>query len=355
LPSFLSSFRRAFPFGWREIEKVGLKEVIFRIVICLIFLHLVGVLEGGATLFEVTDNLGRKVYLKIPVKRAVLAITPELIPALDIWDQVAGVSDWAEKSCSVYQAFVYSNLKPRKPTVGTGTNLNIEAILKLNPDLIITWSYNKKIVDYLASKGVNVIAIWPETIKELYEVIRLHGKLFGKEAWAEKVIAEMEEMFKFIRERTARIPSSQRKKVLHLGGKPTTVSGRIGVTNDVIELIGGINVGREINARNADVSVERIIQWNPDIIFIWGSAGYDESWIYNNSQWRFVKAVRNKQVYKLPHWSSWSPRLAPIALFIAMKTYPELFKDVNFEKEVDRYYRKVFGISYTEVKKYERN
>jgi iron complex transport system substrate-binding protein len=325
----------------------------FKILILIIFIFCLT--EGGfAKTLSVTDVLGRKVTVKVPVKRAVIAITPELIPALDIWDQVAGVSDWAEKSCSVYKAFVFSGLKVRKPTVGTGSNLNIEAILKLNPDVVITWSYNTKVIEFLESKGVKVIAIWPESIGELYEVIRLHGKLFGKENQAERVIAEMEKMLNFISERAKQIQTNKRKKVLHLGGKPTTVSGRIGITNDVIKLIGGINVGAEIPSRNADVSVERIINWNPDIIFIWGSAGYDETWIYNNSQWKFIKAVRERKVYKLPHWSTWSPRLAPIVLYMAIKTYPEVFGDVNFEKMVDEFYQKVFGLSFKEVRKYEK-
>ncbi|BAU23008.1 ABC transporter substrate-binding protein [Caldimicrobium thiodismutans] len=325
----------------------------FKILILIIFIFCLTE-EGFAKTLSVTDVLGRKVTVKVPVKRAVIAITPELIPALDIWDQVAGVSDWAEKSCSVYQAFVFSGLKVRKPTVGTGSNLNIEAILKLNPDVVITWSYNTKVIEFLESKGVKVIAIWPESIGELYEVIRLHGKLFGKENQAERVIAEMEKMLNFISERAKQIQTNKRKKVLHLGGKPTTVSGRIGITNDVIKLIGGINVGAEIPSRNADVSVERIINWNPDIIFIWGSAGYDETWIYNNSQWKFIKAVRERKVYKLPHWSTWSPRLAPIVLYMAIKTYPEVFGDVNFEKMVDEFYQKVFGLSFKEVRKYEK-
>lgn len=191
----------------------------FKILILIIFIFCLTE-EGFAKTLSVTDVLGRRVTVKVPVKRAVIAITPELIPVLDIWDQVAGVSDWAEKSCSVYQAFVFSGLKARKPTVGTGSNLNIEAILKLNPDVVITWSYNTKVIEFLESKGVKVIAIWPESIGELYEVIRLHGKLFGKENQAERVIAEMEKMLNFIRERAKQIQTNKRKKVLHLGGKP---------------------------------------------------------------------------------------------------------------------------------------
>jgi len=327
-------------------------RVIYKILAFLILFFWVG--EAFSSTLTITDKLGRRITLKVPVKRAIIAITPELIPALNIWDQVAGVSDWAEKNCGIYRAFVLEGLKPRKPTVGIKTSLNLEAILSLNPDVVITWSYNTEVIRFLESKGIKVIAIWPDTISELYEVIRLYGRLFGKEKRAEEVIREMEGMFNFIRSRSSKIPFNQRKKVIHLSGKPTTVSGRIGVTNDVIELIGGINVGKEINARNADVSVEKIIKWNPDVIFILGLAGYNEEWLYNNSQWRFVKAVKERKVYKLPRWSTWSPRLAPIALYMAIKTYPEYFRDVNFEKMIDNFYKKVFGISYYVVKKYEK-
>ncbi|MCS7279845.1 MAG: ABC transporter substrate-binding protein [Thermodesulfobacteriaceae bacterium] len=309
---------------------------------------------GFTSTFTVIDKLERKITVEVPVKRAIIAITPELIPALDIWNQVVGVSDWAEKTCSVYKAFVFNKLKAKKPTVGTGTNLNVEAILKLNPDIVITWSYNTEVIRFLEERGVKVIAIWPESISELYEVIRLHGKLFGKEKRAEELIKEMENLFNLIRLRVAKIPYEKRKKVLHLGGKPTTVSGKLGVTHDVIELIGGINVGAEINERNAEVSIERIIKWNPEVIFIWGGAGYDENQLYNNSQWKFIKAVRNQQIYKLPRWSTWSPRLAPIALYMAIKVYPQIFQDINFEEKIDNFYKKNFGVSYYVVKKYER-
>lgn len=163
----------------------------------------------------------------------------------------------------------------------------------------------------------------------------------------------MEKIFKLISERVSKIPYQKRKKVIHLGGAPTRVSAALGVTNDIIKIAGAINPAETIMQRNIDVSVEKIVQWNPDLIFIWGSAGYDESWLYNNSQWRFIKAVQNRQVYKLPKWSTWSPRLAPIALYMAMKIYPEVFRDINFEKVIDDFYKKVFGISYYKVRQYE--
>jgi iron complex transport system substrate-binding protein len=99
--------------------------------------------------------------------------------------------------------------------------------------------------------------------------------------------------------------------------------------------------------------MERIISWNPDVIFIWGNASYTARSILQSSQWRFIKAVREGRVYKAPEWSTWSPRLAPIALWMAMKTYPEYFRDINLNKVTDDFYWKVFGISFSKVKGFE--
>jgi len=321
----------------------------------LSLLILVGFLTevAFATPYTFVDKRGKRVTVNVPVKRAIIVISYELIPALDLWNQVAGVSTWAERHCDIYRAFIELNPNLRKPTVGTGTNLNIESILKLKPDLIISWTYASNVVNYLESKGLKVFTIYPDSLAEFYQVLRIHGKLFGKEKRAEEIIKEMEKIFNLIKKRIGNIPLEKRKKILHLGGKPTIVSAGIGITNDLINLIGGINPAATIKERNVEVSVEKILVWNPDIIFIWGNAGYNENWLFNNLQWKHIKAVKKREVYKLPHWSTWSPRVALVALYMAMKTYPEYFKDINFEKIADNFYRKVFGISYYYVKKYE--
>ena len=323
------------------------------IKVLALFLSLIWVGALDASTFTLTDKLGRTVTVNVPVKRAVIVISYELIPAMNLWNQVIGVSRWAEEHCDLYKAIVRENPSLRKPNVGAGSDVNVEAVLKLNPGLVITWTYNPGTIRFLEQKGIKVIGIYPDSLTELYDVMRMHGKLFGKEKEAEEDIAGMEKIFNLIKKRVSKIPPEKRKKAIHLGGKPTTVSCGVGVTNDIINIAGGINPAGSINSRNADVSIEKIIQWNPDVIFIWGSAGYNESWLYGNSQWRYIKAVKEKRVYKLPRWSTWSPRLAPITLYIAMKLYPEQFQDVNFEEVADRFYKKVFGISYYKVRQYE--
>src|SRR5208337_4485068 len=113
--------------------------------------------------------------------------------------------------------------------------------------------------------------------------------------------------------------------------------------------IGGLNAASEIGDRNADVPLEKIIRWNPDVIFIWGSAKYKVSDILDNPQWKHINAVKIGRVFKAPEWSTWSPRLAPVALWMAMRTYPELYKDINFNDCMEKFFQNVFGISYRTV------
>ncbi|MCX7822862.1 MAG: ABC transporter substrate-binding protein [Syntrophobacterales bacterium] len=323
----------------------------FGLVACLalVIMSLWVEVSGGASSLTLTDKLGRTITVQVPIKRAVVVITYELIPALGIWDQVAGVSRWAEKECDIYKAIIERWPHLKKPHVGTGTDVNIESVMVLNPDLVITWSYNSSVINFMENKGIKVYSLYPENLKELYDVIRVHGVLFGKVDRAEEIVTEVEKILKLIKGRVDEIQPEKRLKVVHLLSKPTTVSGAIGITNDLIEVIGAVNIGGEMRERNADVSVERIVKWNPDVIFIWGNAGYGPERILNNSQWQSIRAVQNGYVYKLPKWSTWSPRIAIVALWMAMKVYPERFYDVYFQEVAESFYTKIFGISYSQV------
>lgn len=324
------------------------------VIIGLIFIYsFLSITYAYAYTVTYKDKLGRVVTVDAPVKRAVILITYDLIPALDIWDDVAGINRWAYSHDDLFKA-IRPDAWKTIPSVGTGDNVNIEAILALKPDIIITWTYRPEIMRFMEQKGLKVIGIYPEGIEELYDVMRLHGRLFNREKRTEFVINRMDEIFRLIRQRVATIPQEKRKRCLWLGGKPTTVACGIGVTNDIFKMIGCMNPAGDIQERNRDVSLERIITWDPDVIFIWGNAGYPTETVTKGPQWASVKAVRENRVYRAPEWSTWSPRLAPIALWMAMKTYPEYFRDIDFDRVANRFYMDVFGISYGGIEKIAR-
>jgi iron complex transport system substrate-binding protein len=299
----------------------------------------------------IKDKLDRQISVDLPVRRAVFFQAYELLPVLGIWDKVAGISRFAYENDITVAA--RPDIARTIPAVGGVTDVNIEGLMRLRPDFIISWTSRPENITFMQEKGLKVYSIYPDNLAELYDVMRTLGRIFAREKKVEKTISGMEDIFKMIRRRVAAIPDEQRKKTLWIGSRPNTVSCGIGVNNDMLTLIGGRNVASHIQERNVDVSIEKIIAWNPDVIFIWGNAKYGVGDIIENPQWRYINAVKNRRVYKAPAWSTWSPRLAPIALWMAARTYPELFRDMDLYKVTDRFYRKTYGIPYSKVKQIE--
>ncbi|MDD2708418.1 MAG: ABC transporter substrate-binding protein [Verrucomicrobiae bacterium] len=300
--------------------------------------------EAGADNHVVyTDKMGEKVCAHAPVQRAVMLHLYEFLPALGCWDQVAGVSRYAH-SCGLLLA-AHPGLR-NIPAVGSGMDVNIEGLLKLKPDVVVTWVVRPDNIKFMRQKGLKVIAVYPDSLGELYELIELQGRLFGREREARNVRRRMEAVFDMARERTARLSAGQRQKVLWLGGRPNTVSGAAGLTHEIFGLIGGNNAAGGIGGRSSDVSMETIVGWNPDVVFIWGNAKYSAADILGSPQWQSVKAAREKRVYKAPEWGTWSPRLALVALWMGAKIYPELYKNIDLRKTADDFYRNMFGVPF---------
>jgi iron complex transport system substrate-binding protein len=241
------------------------------------------------------------------------------------------------------------DIEARIPSAGSGTDVNIEALLKLKPDVVLTWTYKPESVRFMEQKGLNVIAVYPDTLAEMFSLLELQGRLFGHEKDALRTAQSMNQVFDLVRGRAARLPAARRKKVLWIGSRQNGVAGSGGLTHELIRMLGAQNVAGGIAQRNADVSVETIVSWNPDVIFIWGNAKYGVNDILTNPQWRFIKAVREKRVFKAPEWSTWSPRLGPIVLWMASRTYPELYTDIDVHAIADRFCRDVFGVPLTKV------
>ena len=299
------------------------------------------------------DKIGRTVTIQTPVKRAILLTGADLLPVTGSWKQVVGISRTAREDNDLLRA-VKPDVAQLFPSVGDNSNFNIEMLLQLKPDMVLSWSSNPANIHYMDKKGLPVVAVYPESITELYEVMRLQGKLFGREKQVESAIFRMEEIFNFIRKRVAAVPPSQRKTALWISSKPTSVTGGISVNNDLLSIVGQNNLGQGIKEHSTDVPLEQIMSWNPDVIYIWGRASYSVNDILNNPQWRYIKAVKERRVFKAPKWDTWSPRLAPLALWMAATVYPKQFSDIDVTKTIDKFYRNVYGIPYSKVTQIER-
>jgi len=300
--------------------------------------------SASAERVTVRDKLGRMVTLRVPVQRAVLYETYELLPVTGAWDRVAGLSRYARDN-DLLQA-VNPDAVRAIPSVGSAMDMNAEALLRLQPDVVVTWTSDARAVRFLEARGVPVLAVYPESLAELYDVMRLQGTLFGATPKVEAVIQQMDALFAAVGAATASRSGASRKTALWLYGKPTTVAGRLNLVQDLFARMGLDNAAGALSSRNIEVSLEQILRWNPAVLFIWGSARYGAAELVANTQWRAVRAVHDRAVFKAPTWSSWSPRLAPVALWMAASAYPDAFAGTDVPERIDRFSREVYGIPY---------
>ena len=120
------------------------------------------------------------------------------------------------------------------------------------------------------------------------------------------------------------------------------------------DAVGGRNVAEGVAAENSNavINMEQVYEWNPDIIFITNFTPVQPEDLYENAvgqdDWSPVKAVQDKQVYKLPlgTYRSYTPSTdTPMTLlWMAKQVYPDLFPDVDITREVKNYYEEMYGV-----------
>ncbi len=283
--------------------------------------------------------------------------------------QIAYLLGAQDKLCAVTGSIATSELVilfdpsiKNRPAVRTVNGMvNIEKLLKSNPQLVIAGTIDGQIVQ----KKTNLpVAFFDDSIShnvsDIEKEIGFYATAFGAEERGRAYIHYLKKMIRFVKERTDSIPAKDRKVVFN--GYSTshlvTVGGDTFI-QERLEIAGCKNAAESIktsgkkeglHAGLGEVSMEQVLAWNPDIIVI--DMGSPEELI-NDERWKSVKAVKRKKVFIQPAgvfiWDRPTAEAAVLhPLWLAKTAYPERFKDVSFTKEVQRFYREIFKFNLNE-------
>lgn len=248
----------------------------------------------------------------------------------------------------------------------TGSDLNIEELLKLEPDVVFCTAANSTLIAALENAGITAVGVSPSKfqydILETYDQwIALLSQIFPESDKAAEISEYSKEIYERVQQKVADLPDEERKKVLFLFQYDDTqmvTSGKNFFGQFWCEAVGAVNAAEEVSAdnSNAAITMEQVYGWDPDLIFITNFTPTQPADLLNNSigsdDWSTIKAVQNKEVYKLPlgTYRSYTPSSdTPVTLlWMAQKVYPELFADVDMTAEVRDYYQKLYGVSLTD-------
>ena len=246
-----------------------------------------------------------------------------------------------------------------------GTTVNVEELLKLQPDVVFYHASQKEVGDTLKNAGFPAVAIsvnkWNyNCIETLNNWIALLSEIFPDNDKSAVVEEYSNRMYDLVQSRVAALPEDQRERAFFLYQYSDTTlmsSGQNFFGQWWADAIGAVNVGQEVETDNQiTVNMEQDYDWNPSLIFMTNfTTAYPED-LYGNTvgvyNWDPVEAVQNQRVYKMPlgMYRSFTPGVdTPVTLLWLAKTaYPALFEDIDILAETKQYYQQVFGIALTD-------
>lgn len=145
------------------------------------------------------------------------------------------------------------------PSVGGGLHPNLEALLALEPDLVIRFAgrSDPDTPRRLEEFGIPHFAIRPERMEDILSAIRELGLIVGRASLADSVLAEMEATLQEIREGIRGRPRVRTAYVL--GGDPPWVAGPLSYLHEILTLAGGENAFSDLDAAYGPVSQEAFL------------------------------------------------------------------------------------------------
>jgi iron complex transport system substrate-binding protein len=145
------------------------------------------------------------------------------------------------------------------PSVGGGLHPNLEALLALEPELVIRFVGESDQVTpaRLDELGIPHFAVNPESIRDVLAVVEMLGRIVGEEEEAEFMASEADEELGRIAYAVGSLP---RVRVAYLlGGTPPWVAGPGTYIDELLTIAGGDNVFDDLRAPYAGVSPEELL------------------------------------------------------------------------------------------------
>ena len=283
--------------------------------------------------YNVTDMTGTNLAFKESPKRVVSLncgvdeilldlLPPERIAALSARADDPGICASVEKAKTV-----------SKRVQGR----NVEAILALNPDLVVMPDWiGIDLVNGLRAVGVPVYVFkTPESLADIQDVIRKISTVVDAKEQGDEIVLTMQKKLERVQKITKQIPADKKQTLIPLslmgsfGGKGTTFDDMCNYAN----VTNGVSASGV--AKKSSIAKEMIVKMDPDVFIIptWdfeesGKADNFIKEIKSDPALSTVKAIKNNRLVKVhdAYLYAASHYASNAVEEIAQAAYPEYFK-----------------------------
>ena len=212
----------------------------------------------------------------------------ELVFAIGAGDLLIGVSAYTD----------YPDAAARLPVVGDAFNLDLEQLALLEPDLLLAWDTGTPahVIDELVARGYRVEVITTTGVADVPLAMNRIGALTGRPSPAGDAAAAFRSSLAEIADRYS--DASAISVFYQVDARPLyTINGQH-FLSDLIELCGGRNIFGDLDGLAPLISVEAVLERDPEVILASTDAGpsaFDE-W----DRWQALAANRYGNRFLMP-------------------------------------------------------
>ncbi len=339
------------------IRRIYMKKFLISLLSLLMVLSLFGCSgkeeqkepETPTETIEVTDQIGRTVTLEKPAEKVVSTyyLVTASILTLGLKERIVGI-ELKANSRQLYKLAAKEFLD--LPGVGSGKEINIEAIAQLEPDVVFLPKKQKDAADALADLGIPSIVVDPESYDKFNELIGIIGTVCGVKDKADKLVAYYDSVLKEVSSLTEK---SERPSV-YIAGESSWLRtcGKDMYQTEMVDTAGGACVSEVLEGSSwTDVSVEQLLEWDPEYIFVVNYAEYSVEDLMKEESLKDLQAVKNGNVYVIPSkieaWDYPQPSSVLGIYWMTSILHPEAIDAQRYINEAVKFYKTYYDIDIT--------
>lgn len=241
----------------------------------------------------------------------------EIVFALGRGDTLVGRTDFCDYPPEVASI----------PSIGNLMEPNIEAIVELEPDVVIASShFQHEVADTLAELGIIVLYYFtPNSFDGTYDTIASIGGLLGAADEADRIVAQMRSDVEDVLDTVAQ---AQRRPTVYyvvgFGQWGDFTAGGDTFIGQMLDMVGADNIASDLEGWN--YSFEKIVEADPEIMICSQFWGTKES-IESTDGYKDLSAVAEGRLYAFDSNTvdRQGPRLAEGLRALAQIVHPHLF------------------------------
>jgi iron complex transport system substrate-binding protein len=237
----------------------------------------------------IRDDADRELHLPGPAQR-IVSLAPhitEVLFAAGAGERVVGVVAYSD----------YPEAARALPQVGGYSNLDMEAITALAPDLVIAWRSGNRgaHLEKLGALGIPVYVNEARSFEGVARSLEVFGRLTATETTANAAAQAFRARRDALAQRYAgRAPV---RMFYQVWAQPLmTINGKH-LISDAIRLCGGINVFDDLATLAPSIGVEAVLAANPEVIVASGRDAARPEWLDEWRRWPELAASAADNLY----------------------------------------------------------